>query len=308
MPIRGVPPVITPPPPQPLDAGEYRFQLERAGQPPYRLDDSNGIQVQLGAQGLDGTTFTFSETQPAGWDGTLPDQISADPLEVFLPLFVRAGTLLSLRQLKQRLAAYLNPRNGPVTLRVTLPDGTSRLIDGYYRPVAGSMDADSWWVSKQKYGIVLRCTFPFFRSDADWTVEWRQADDEATWLPMLPLAPGDSNALSATNEVEVDGDVETYPVWEITGPLESCEILDVGTGKSFLLTASIGEDETWVVDTRRGQQAVYDADGLRQRSKLNAGAVLWPLQPGVSNVQTIVTGASAGAKVTGRAPILWLAA
>jgi hypothetical protein len=307
MPIGGRPPVVVLPT-APVIVGEYSFQLQRAGETPFVLNESVGLKVQLGAQGLDDPTLDFSENVPAGWDGALVDQIAAEPREVFLPLLMESDSLMGLRALKQSMMAYLNPRRGPVTLRVGLPDGTARLIDGYYRPVPWAMDADTWWVKRQKLGIVIRCGQPFFRSEVDWTVEWNQSVDPAALLPWTPVAPADSNALNATNPVRISGDVETYPVWYITGPLESVEILDVGTGRSFLLTASIGSGETWVVDTRRGQQAVYDNAGVRQRATLNPGAQLWPLQPGISQIQTTVTGASAGAQVRGEAPILWLAA
>lgn len=307
MPIRGAV-VAVPVPPQPVELGAYTFQLQRDGQTPLVLNESRGIQVQLGATGLDDPTLDFDESTPAGWDGALVNAIMAEPREVFLPLLVTAADLLSLRAVKAALYGYLNPRRGPVTLRVGLPDGTARLIDGFYRPVPGAMDGDSWWVREQKLGIVLRCGQPFWRSEIGWSVEWAQNDDPAALLPILPLAPDNSNALGATNDVSVDGDVETQPLWQVTGPLESVQINDLGTGASFTLTASIGAGQTWVVDTRRGRQAVYDQDGVRQRATLNSGAMLFPLQPGLSRIQTVVTGASAGASVIGTADILWLAA
>jgi hypothetical protein len=307
VPIRGrevtLAPLALPP-----DLGAYNFQLQRAGLNPFVLNESHGIQIQLGVTGLDGPTLDFDESTPAGWDGSQIDQISAEPLEVFLPMLIEGDTLMGLRRIKADLFGYVNPRRGPVTLRVGTPDGQGRLIDGYYRPVPSAMDNEAWWVSQQLLGIVLHCPQPFWRSEDDWSVEWKQADDPPALLPILPWAPADSNALGATNPVTIDGDVETYPVWSITGPLESVEVVDVGTGRSFLLTASIGAGNTWVVDTRRGQQAVYDQNGVRQRSALNAGAQLWPLQPGLSQIQTVVTGASSGAMVTGRAQRLWWAA
>lgn len=308
MPIPTTPPVIVLPP-APVIVGAYAFQLERSDGSVYVLNGSVGIEPQLGAQGLDGPTLDIAEYTPAGWDGSIATQVSAETREVFLPLLLSADTLLNLRDLKHSLLAFLNPYLGQVTLRATLPDGRSRLIDGIYRSgIDGVMDGDSWWVKRQKVGVVLRCGQPFWRSGTDWTVEWKQTTDAAALLPILPLAPDNSNALGASNPITVDGDVPTYPVWSITGPLESVTIQDTGAGQSFTLTASIGAGETWVVDTRRGRQAVYDDTGARQRSALNAGAQLFPLRPGVTVIETTITGASAGASVRGVAPVLWLAA
>lgn len=309
MPVLVGQPVITPlviPPAASL--GRYIFTLQRADGTSIELADGAGYKVQAGVQGLDDPTLDFLEHTPAGWDGSIVDSILAEAREVFLPIQMLAQDLMTLRALKQALTSYLNPRRGPVTLKVTLPDASSRLIDGYYRPVPGTMDADNWWVSGQNVGIVIRCPQPFWRSEIDWKVAWVQQDDRPSILPILPLGPADSDALGATNPVTIAGDVETYPVWSITGPLTACTITDVGTGRTFTLTASISDGETWIVDTRRGRQGVFDNTGARSRASLNAGADLFPLQPGVSQVQTTVVGASDGAQVTGFAPQLWLAA
>lgn len=307
MPIRGLlaPPVA---PTAPVDLGAYDFQLLRTGYDPFILNSVEGIEVQLGVQGLDGAPTDFGEDTPAGWDGARVNEITAEPLEVFLPLLLTGVDLMSLRDVKQSLVAYLNPRLGPVTLRVGLPDGTARLIDGYYRAMPGSMDDSSWWVDRQMFGVVIRCGVPFFRSEVDWDVVWKQSSGRRPLLPILPLAPASSQILGGSNPVTVGGDIPTYPVWKITGPLESCTIADVGTGKSFTFTATVASGDTWIIDTRRGQQAVYAPDGTRQRSTLNAGAQLWPLQPNLSEIETTVTGATSGAQVEGTAPVLWIAA
>lgn len=288
--------------------GRYTFTIQRDDGTSMELADGAGYKVQKGVQGLDDPTLDFLEHTPAGWDGSIVDSILAEPREVFLPIQLFASDLMSLRRLKQNLTSYLNPRRGPVTLKVTLPDASSRLIDGYYRPVAGTMDGDNWGVSWQNIGIVIRCPQPFWRSEFDWDVTWKQDSSRPAILPILPLGPADSNALGASNPVTIAGDVQTYPVWYITGPLTACTITDVGTGRTFTLTASISTGETWIVDTRRGRQGVFNNSGVRSRANLNAGADLFPLQPGISQVQTTVVGASAGAQVFGTAPQLWLAA
>lgn len=295
-----VPPVFT--------LGRYTFTLQRPDGTSIELSDGAGYKVQVGVQGLDDPTLDFLEHTPAGWDGSIVDSILAEPREVFLPIQMQAQDLISLRRLKQDLTSYLNARRGPVTLKVSLPDASARLIDGYYRPVPGTMDADNWGVSWQNVGIVIRCPQPFWRSEFDWKVAWVQQDSRPAILPILPLGPADSNALGSANPVTIAGDVETYPVWSITGPLTECTITDVATGRTFTLTAGISSGETWIVDTRRGRQGVFDNTGARSRASLNAGADLFPLQPGVSQVQTTVVGASDGAQVVGTAPQLWLAA
>lgn len=310
MPIPGlltsIPPLVAGP--TTLQLGAYDFRVMRPDGTLRVLNAAVGIEVQAGVQGLDDPTLDILEHTPPGWDGSLIDSIVAEPRDVFLPLLLKAQDLMSLRSLKQDLTSYLNPRNGPVTLRVALPDATARLIDGYYRPVPGTMDTGTWGVSWQMLGIIIHAAQPFWRSEVDWSVTWAVSSSSASPLPILPLAPGSSNVLGATNPVTIGGDLPTQPVWYITGPLTQVQVTDVGTGASFTFTASVASGDTWVIDTRRGQQGVFDPSGVRQRSTLNAGAQLFPIQPGISQITTAVTGASSPAQVRGTAPVLWLAA
>lgn len=269
------------------------------------LDD---YEVQLGAQGLDGGSVDLLTSTPAGWDGDLVDDISSQPVEVFLPILVDGnGSLEGLVATKRSLREFTNPRRGPYRTRVTRPSGAYREIAGLRTQfVDGGLDADSWGVTWQKVGLVQHCSDPFWvEPDTAWHVEWNVRDDTASPLPILPLAPGTGQALGDTNDVTVYGDVDTDPVWKITGPLEAVTVRDVARGLRWTLTASIGDGETWTVDCRRGRQGVFDPTGARSRGALSADAYLWGLSPGVSQVQTTVTGASAGASVVGDAPSRW---
>jgi hypothetical protein len=146
------------------------------------------------------------------------------------------------------------------------------------------------------------------RALKDISVEWATPTGRRPLLPILPLGPGAGALIGNTNPVTVAGQVPTYPVWYITGPIESIVFLDVGTGRTFTFTASVAGGDTWTIDTRPGRKGVFDQDGARQRSTLNPGADLFPLQPGVSAIQTTATGTDTGTKIVGSAPQLYLAA
>lgn len=284
------------------------FELRRGSgdaEQVFTLDDK--YAVQLGVQGLDGGTLDLTTTSPAGWDGDLVDDITAAAAELFVPMLVDGGTLEGLRSAKAAIRDFTNPRKGTVRLRITRPNGGYREITGLRtRLVDGGLDGDSWGVTWQKLGLVLHCSDPFWvEDDTAWDVSWSVRSDDDSPLPILPLAPGASQALGDTNDVTVYGDVDTYPVWRITGPLEQVTVRDVARSLQWTLAAAIGPGETWIVDCRKGRQGVFDPAGVRSRGNLSADAFLWGLQPGVSRVQTTVVGASAGASVVGNAPSRW---
>lgn len=289
-------------------AEELALTLRR-GSTRWALNESNGIKVLAGAQGLDAPTFGAESRTPAGWDGEVVDSIAAEAREVFLPLRFAGKTLTELTDLKRRFLSFLNPRSGMVTLDAALPNGSFRSIDGWYlRGMDGSWDTSNFFNTRQHAGITLRCPNPFWRDPVQWQAAWSVRADKASPLPILPLAPGDSKALGTPQTVSVPGDVETYGVWKITGPLTQAQIIDTGANRSLTFTRTLLEGETWTIDTRRGMQGVFNPAGVRQRATLNRGAQFWPLRPGSSVVTTVVTGASVGATVSASADVLWLTA
>lgn len=263
--------------------------------------------LQLGVDGLDDVPITPQATTPAGWDGELVDDLTAEPVEMFLPLLVDGSSLEGLRSLKVAIREFTNPRRGSVRVRVTRPNGEWRERVGLRtRLVNGALDGDSWGISWQKFGPVIRCSDPFWTEPASaWHVEWSVRNTSTSPLPILPLAPAASNALNGTNDVTVDGDVETFPIWKLVGPFTSVLVRDVARGLQWTLTADVPPGDVWTVDCRKGQQGVFDANGVRSRGRLSADAFLWGLEPGVSQVSTSVTGGADGTMVVGDAPSRW---
>lgn len=273
------------------------------------LAESNGIKVLAGAQGLDAPTLVAESRTPAGWDGEVIDSITAEAREVFLPLRFRGATLTELQSRKRSFLSFLNPRSGVVTVEAKMPGGSRRLIDGVYlRGLDGVWDTSNFFNTRQLAGVTLRCAQPFWRDPTPFTATWSVRADALSPLPILPLAPGAGQALGSPNVVSVPGDVETYGVWKITGPLTQVKVIDEGVGRSFTFTQALAEGETWTIDTRRGQQGVFNASGVRARATLNRGAQFWPFRPGTSTVTTQVTGASVGATVSVSADVLWFTA
>jgi hypothetical protein len=174
------------------------FELRRAL--PNGADDVlplvDPYHLQLGVDGLDDVPITPQASTPAGWDGENVDDVTADPVEVFLPLLVEGGNLEGLRNVKTRIREFTNPRRGPVRLRVTRPNGEFRERVGLRtRLVNGALDAESWGISWQKFGTVDGDveTYPIWRPTGPFTsVLVRDVARSLQWTLTANADPGET--------------------------------------------------------------------------------------------------------------------
>src|SRR5690606_37411717 len=105
----------------------------------------------------------------------------------------------------------------------------------------------------------------------------------------LPISLGDT-------VIYQDGDVEAWPVWTITGPLEQLIAINHTIGASFTLTYSPGAGDEIVITT--DPPTVRGPGGEVLTGALDwPGATLWGLVPGENRVAFVALGASAGTRI-----------
>src|SRR5690606_25442008 len=93
-----------------------------------------------------------------------------------------------------------------------------------------------------------------------------------------------------------DGDVEAWPVWTITGPLEQLIAINHTIGASFTLTYSRGAGDDVVLTA--DPPPVPGPGGEVLRGALDGpGATLWGLVLGEGRVAFVALGASAGIRI-----------
>ncbi len=243
-----------------LDAADREHDLpvvdpkEGAGMPPIELA-SELVPEQAGAR------FRHARHDVRVVDLTLaPRSFAGDPDEVRTKL--------------RSLYRALDPVRGAGRIRRIRPSGESRDLVCYYSGGLELEERDPAW---QVAVATFRAFDPYWRDSSDALVTFGDAN---AFFPVLPLEVSSEETLGATT-VTNDGDVDTWPVWEVVGPGDNLRLINDTTGKVLELTAAGGvalaAGETITIDTRPGAKTVRLGDGTNLYPKLTTASSLWPL-------------------------------
>lgn len=288
-------PTPTPPggpttPARPADPGRpYLLWIAPDGTEVHLTSDSELHFALDGWSNVTGVAPVSIVADPHPRGGTRVRHIQAQPRVMAIPVRVRADTHMELVQGWRFIGSKFaqTRRLGPGTLRLLRPDGTGRDILAYYQ---AGMDGEPGQGHTWDTAVLsLYCEDPFWRSSQAVALPYAYLGSAVSYLnPYLTVTP--SNILGATSAVN-DGDVEAWPVWEITGPATGLTATNNTTGESFTLTATLtgGQVARITTDppTVRGPADAIWTDKLSW-----PGAVLWGLQPGRNDVTFSVAGAT----------------
>lgn len=94
-----------------------------------QLSQSNGFYILDGVEGLDTPPVSLASIDPADLDGSFITNVRYQPRVIVIPLHIQAASAQASRALTRYLASYVNPQEGPVTLRIdNSADSTAQLI------------------------------------------------------------------------------------------------------------------------------------------------------------------------------------
>lgn len=247
--------------------------------------------------------------------GALPQFYSAAvrPIIIGLRAYNDDGDQSAYLAMQDQLARSLwTVRSGspaPGTLVVSRPDGTSRQVRVYCinGPDQGDDDSTKSGLMWSTYTVTFQAPDPFFE-DADST-DLEFGIYTAPGIPPMPpiqLAP---SSLLGQTEVVNTGDADSYPVWRITGPGKPT-ITNTTSGRSFGLNVTLGVGEVVTVDTRPTMQSAVDGLGANRWPDLvkSSPRDLWPLLPGLNELNLNMAGSAAGSKVVLSYTRKWLRA
>lgn len=235
--------------------------------------------------------------------------IRATPRLMSVPLLVQGDTpaeyLTAYRALQ---ASVIHNRGGvlaPGWLRVVLPDGQWREIAAYYHggldPVESELD-DMMWARQEHPNLEFYAPDPAFVGE-EIPLAWRIVAPAAAFYPIYPLRVV-SSQLGGSATVTSPGDLDSYPVWTITGP-GTPTVTNLSTGEEWGFTQEIGVGQTVTVDCRPPDLA--PDTGLTATDQ--TGEDWWPhfsdpppqlfhLPPGRTDIQIAMTGATDDTRVT----------
>ena len=295
--------------PEPTPAGELQVWSEDVGTIDATWTDPDGQVWQLSNTSDEVGYFTTAGI--AGW-GANPIEIITDPLarggeevrsirahprRITWPLHIYGDTHLEfLTRYRNLLGAFTRTthRRAPGILRVARPDGVqaAREIECYYEDGFGG-EAGEGWLSASPV-LTLMCPDGYWRSTAPIVHRYAYTPGRLFLHPYPSLS---SSRVLGDMLIDNPGDIEAWPVWEITGPATAITATNPQAGGGFTLTYPLAAGETVVITTNR--PTVRGPGGINLAGALSwPGAMLWPLLAGRNQVTVQVAGADDGTSVT----------
>ena len=237
--------------------------------------------LYLHAGGLDGEVFNFSSVaataftalegldgfgipepdwktvQRNGGGGSHVRSVHLKERELFIPLMIWGESQAECLANWDALVAALNPRVGESSvLEVRRPGQAPRFINVVYKSGLGGKFGEDFRGWHYKVGLTLIAHDPYFW-ESDQMISWNVKGNykpfisggdkvkEHSFFPVI-LSP---SVVNGSREITISGDVESFPIWQITGAVTDVRVTNKGTGESFSITGTIAPGETITVDT-----------------------------------------------------------
>lgn len=255
------------------------------------------LTVEYDTRGLFAPPARLQEDTVPGQPGLRLREVTHDAREVVLSLYWRNDDPAALHTTLRQITAAMDPARGVGKLRVTAPTADQRELNCV---VTGGMDfsqtlGEQATPTHQRAAVVFRAHDPYWHATSD-TVTDYTLGSTATFFPILPIRLTDS-ATFADATITNTGDVDTWPVWQITGPASpTIGLRNLTTGKTATFgTTTLTAAETVTVDTRPGVKTITRQDGTNLFPALNGS--LWPLRRGSNAIRVEMAGTTAATKV-----------
>lgn len=203
---------------------------------------------------------------------------------VDLPLFVESTTLAGARDGLRTLARWFDPNAGDGWLRVDYGDEARQLRARPAGMVADERRYD-FTVPRLAVASVLALR-PYWQAVEPETATFAPNAGVGSFFPWPPLVLAASNQFSQAS-IDNPGDVDSWPVWTVTGPAQDLTLTNITTGKQFGLRFEylLQVGETLTIDTRPGVRTVTDQSGNSIFGYQIQNSELWPLVTGNNDIR-----------------------
>lgn len=295
----GTPPAPPPDPAAPPSLASF-ITWTPNGRPERILTWPSAVALRAGTLGVDMPTDQYFESVLAVGDGSITQSRRALPREVTLPVVLWNAADVADRESQRRaLLRDFDPRLGIGQLVWATPDGGRRTLFCQY--VSGLESQDGGRLRPNliaNYDIVLRAVDPYWYGDP--VVQSFAAPAGQPFLPGPPFFISESTTFGNVT-VTIDGEVETFPQWVITGPATTATLVNVDTGRSLDLTPGLAAGQTLTIRTDprtlASQKFTNNAGANVWGSSAGQFPVLWPLRPGTNNITVTASGTTAASQI-----------
>lgn len=223
--------------------------------------------------------------------------------DLVIPVLCDGSSKIDYREQLRTIARRLHPSSTSGVLQVATIDGTTRELDAWYVDGFQWIEEHPDWMTPS---LLFRAVDPYWR-DVDWAQTDYVTGTAATFFPFFPLSLSSSEVFAA-DSVDNGGDVESWPMWMVTGPGSGLVLRNLTTGELLALTATLGAGESVTIDTTPGVKTVTKNDGTNLFSGLSSDSSLWSLAPGSNSIQIELTSATSASVVSLRWRRRWLTA
>jgi hypothetical protein len=239
----------------------------------------------------------FESTGIPGQPGEYFRAARHDVHEFTIRVTLATGSEPTLRTAQRDLVTAMNPVRGEGILRVTSPLSDVREIACRYSEGLGMDEKPgNSGPTMQQCDITFKAFEPYWRDASDTSASYT-IGAIPTFFPIFPIRLTASEI--AVDDVAVNnGDVETWPVWEIGGPATSITLRNLTTGEYMTFTGvTLDAGESITIDTRPtgpSPKTVRLDDGTSLYSSLTSISSLWALPVGSSSIRLEMGSAIAG--------------
>lgn len=243
-----------------------------------------------------GIPTTKVKIAEAATDGGIFRHTKRGIREVDLPILTTGADRATTETNLRRLANALQNSSGSARLTATYANGDVYYLDVYYVSGGETVFGQEAGMTFAKWLVVLQAPNPFWTSAVAQAFTIGSGNTGRGLLPKLSkLRVSSSQTIGTVTVNNSSGDVPSYPVWTIYGPITGLQVLS-GSGTGFTYSVPLLNGEVITVDTAAG--TVVAQDGTNKYANLGSAPKLFALAPGTTSIFVNGTSTDNNTKVT----------
>jgi hypothetical protein len=266
----------------------------------YYWVDANGSQyaisdnhlIKSGPDGRYMPPISFVEDEVPFLAGTRLRTVKIGPREFDLTIYIDGDSEVDVRNKTRNLLRTFNPVKGDGKISVVAADNSQREINCRY---AGGLEISEKEGSKigniQTVTLVFRAFDPYWYDTATQVQTFKINESPGTFFPVFPLSLA-SSTVFASVAINNEGDVDTWPEWEINGPCQGVVLRNLSTGEVLSLDVALELGESITIDTKPFRKIIVKNDSTNLFYTMSVDSSLWALQEGINGVQIEMGGAT----------------
>lgn len=262
--------------------------------------DSEGLVTVLAGEAWGREGFSGARPLPVMYRsgseaGMRLGSVREEPAELVIPYVLTGNGAAAYETARRALLRTL--KRGPGQIRRTDEAGAQRTLDALY--VGGLESAGEWHVDAALADLeFISVGEPYWVSTIQQSRTYDLDVVSGTWLPqgLLPLVTDSS--LFAADNVEVTGDVHSWPTWSITGPMDDLILRHLDDELALDLTGySIAAGDVVSVVTEPGSITLTSAADGALWNDLSDESTFWRLNAENNQVRVEAGGATTDSQV-----------